>query len=279
MTSESDGIMSTTEFFHKFPHERAAIAYLENRRWPNGITCPLCGAGSITRPILHVFAQGRDQLQAPFEELLKEGLREIATVADQLTPQIVAHLWHRFAVIYIARRELKSQQFTLVIDNQMELEAIEPAHTALAACGHISKEPMAADALVVADGQRGRIDKCHPCRLAETPIQIEIQGWQGGWHQLHNARVTDQTGKFTAHMLAYLLRVIRFEITIMRLMKVDQNRHHFTQAQTRRRSAFACHPQQLGILPGSHPLTKIIDMTEQFEYTHLKRLSLPVGFG
>ena len=49
MTSESDGIMSTTEFFHKFPDERAAIAYLENRRWPNGITCPLCGAGSITR--------------------------------------------------------------------------------------------------------------------------------------------------------------------------------------------------------------------------------------
>ena len=38
-------------------------------------------------------------------------------------------------------------------------------------------------------------------------------------------------------------------------------------------------PQQLGILPCSHPLTKIIDMTEQFEYTHLERLSLPVGFG
>ena len=104
-------------------------------------------------------------------------------------PTDVAHLWHRFAVIYIARRELKSQQFTLVIDNQMELEAIEPAHTALASCGHISKDPMPADALVVADRQRGRIDKCHPCRLAQTPIQVEIQGWQGGWHQLHNARV------------------------------------------------------------------------------------------
>ena len=80
-------------------------------------------------------------------------------------------------------------------------------------------------------------------------------------------------------MLANVLLIVCLEITIMRLMKVDQNRHHFTQAQTRRRSAFACHPQQLGILPGSHPLTKIIDMTEQFEYTHLERLSLPVGLG
>ena len=30
--------------------------------------------------------RGVDQLQAPFEELLKEGLREIATVADPAYP-------------------------------------------------------------------------------------------------------------------------------------------------------------------------------------------------
>ena len=36
--------------------------------------------------IPHVFADGRNQLQAACEELFKESLGEIAAVADQLTP-------------------------------------------------------------------------------------------------------------------------------------------------------------------------------------------------
>ena len=36
--------------------------------------------------ILHVFADGRNQLQSACEELFKESLGEIAAVADQLTP-------------------------------------------------------------------------------------------------------------------------------------------------------------------------------------------------
>jgi len=47
----------------------------------------------------------------------------------------------RFAVIYVARRELNRQQFTAVIDNQMELEVIIPSHTALAPRGHLGKKP------------------------------------------------------------------------------------------------------------------------------------------
>ena len=49
MTSESSGTMSTADFFHEIPDERAAIDYLENRRWPDGIIFPLCGDGSTTR--------------------------------------------------------------------------------------------------------------------------------------------------------------------------------------------------------------------------------------
>ena len=41
--------------------------------------------------ILHVFANGRDQLQSLCEELLKERLGEIVAIADQLTPQRFGH--------------------------------------------------------------------------------------------------------------------------------------------------------------------------------------------
>ena len=132
--------------------------------------------------ILHVFAKRRDQLQSLSEELFKELLGEIAAVANQLTPQPFGHLWDRFTVIGVGGRELNRQQFTLVIDNQMEFEAIEPPHAALAARGHLGKDSVATDAPVVADSQRGRINECHPCPLTKTHSQIETDGWQGGWN-------------------------------------------------------------------------------------------------
>ena len=94
-------------------------------------------------------------MQSPCEAFFKERLGEIASVADQLSPQFFGHLWDRYAVIDVAGRELNRQQFTLVIDNQMKFEAIEPSHAALAAPGYLGKDPMAADALIVADGQGG----------------------------------------------------------------------------------------------------------------------------
>ena len=115
----------------------------------------------------------------PCEELLKKNLGEIAAVDDQLPPQLFGHQRDRFAVIGVAGRELNRQQFTLVIDNQMEFEAIEPSLASLAAPGHLGKDPMAANALVVADGQRGRINECHACSLAKAHTQIVTHGWQG----------------------------------------------------------------------------------------------------
>lgn len=60
-------------------------------------------------------AHERVQLQPAGAESLKERRREIATVANQLAPQIPSALWTRFAVIHVAWRDLKSQQPTLVI--------------------------------------------------------------------------------------------------------------------------------------------------------------------
>ena len=69
-------------------------------------------------------------------------------------------------------------------------------------------------------------------------------------------------------MLTYLLPIVGFEIEIMRLVKMNQNRHHVAHAHTSRRPSLASHAQSLGILPSSQSLTEIIDMAEQFEYSH-----------
>ena len=132
--------------------------------------------------IFHVFANRRDQLQSPCEELFKERFGEIAAVADQLPPQFFGHLWDRFTVIGVGGCEVNRQQVTLVIDNQMEFEAIEPPHAALAARGYPSKDSVATDAPIMADSQRRRINECHPSPLTKAHMQIEIHGRQGGWN-------------------------------------------------------------------------------------------------
>ena len=47
--------ISTYQVFGLFPHEEAARKYLEGRRWPNGITCPICNNTERVTPRNHGF--------------------------------------------------------------------------------------------------------------------------------------------------------------------------------------------------------------------------------
>jgi hypothetical protein len=40
---------SLVEIYRRFPDRGAAIAHLEQVRWPNGIHCPACGADTVAR--------------------------------------------------------------------------------------------------------------------------------------------------------------------------------------------------------------------------------------
>ncbi len=74
------------------------------------------------------------------EQLCDEWLREIALVTEELAKQAVGQSGHRLAIIDVAGGEVHGQQFTVVVDHQMELEAKEPAHRGLAACGQPDKD-------------------------------------------------------------------------------------------------------------------------------------------
>jgi hypothetical protein len=40
--------LTSAQFEKLFPDEPACCAYLVARRWPNGVSCPRCGAGTFT---------------------------------------------------------------------------------------------------------------------------------------------------------------------------------------------------------------------------------------
>ena len=56
-------------------------------------------------------------------------------------------------IIDVARRQAKGQQAAPVIDDQVQLEAVETTHRGLATCSSSGKDPVLVNAGVVADGQ------------------------------------------------------------------------------------------------------------------------------
>src|SRR5512145_328376 len=69
--------------------------------------------------IFHVFAKLGDELHAKgLKELFKEWLGDIATICDEFTKQAFAQSRNWCAIIHIARRDLASQEFATVVDDE-----------------------------------------------------------------------------------------------------------------------------------------------------------------
>ena len=104
------------------------------------------------QPVLHILLQLRDQLQILLAQDFLQTLRDIAAVAYEFAHQVLRQFRHRLSVVYIARRQMKSQEFPLIIDDQVQLEAVEPIDRRLAALGEVSKNLVRVDAAVVTNG-------------------------------------------------------------------------------------------------------------------------------
>jgi len=99
--------------------------------------------------VLHVLAHRGDEFNAMFKELLEELLRDIAFVAKEFTEQVTHETRHRLAVIDIAGREMKGQEFAAIIDDQVQFEAIEPAHRRFAPLRQPVEHLVTRDAAIV----------------------------------------------------------------------------------------------------------------------------------
>jgi len=178
--------------------------------------------------VLHVFAQSGDEVKSLFKEQLREGSGNIAAIPEQFAAQPFHHSRDRSAIIDVAWGQATRQQVASVIDGQMQLEAKEPAHARLATPGFRSKDAVLADPFGVAHCQRRRVDEADACASPISALQIGQQGNHHLWDQGHKARVTEQTRKFAAEMHLDIVGVIRFEGSIVRLVKMNENGHHLT---------------------------------------------------
>ena len=216
-------------------------------------------------PVLHILAQARDELNVLSQELVGQRLREVALVTEQLAKKAPGQVGHRLAVVDVAGREVEVQQLAAVVDDQVQLEAEEPAHRGLASGGQTVEHPVAPDTPVVTDGQGGSIDERDTGDRAEAGFQIETQRPQRRWHQFHKAGIADQVGKLAAQMPLHVLRVVALEVAVTRHVKVDDEGHDLAGGQARPATGPVSWAEELWPFLGAKRLAEIIDSDEKVQ--------------
>ena len=139
--------------------------------------------------VLHVAANPGDQVKAPLPESLQQRLGNIAFISKDLPLQSSGHILKRVAVVSAAIRNPEGHDLALVIDEQMELEAKEPAHGGTTTLGQPLEDPVPADSCIVADRQLGTVGKVDAGPLSteimhqqvKTAAAVEASGSQTGY--------------------------------------------------------------------------------------------------
>ncbi len=180
----------------------------------------------------HVALEMGHQADAPsLEQLTRQWLREVAFISEQATPEPLSELEHWAAVIDVAGRHLAGQQFTMLIDHDMQLEPIELAERGLPALSHAAKHPMLGNATIVADRQRGGIHERETRTRTYAGLQVGTERAGRRWHEFHEAVVADRVRELTPKVAKDIHEVVRLEVAKAHLVKMDHDGHDFAHCQ------------------------------------------------
>jgi hypothetical protein len=139
--------------------------------------------------IVHVLAPLGDEAPALGDEQLRgELLGDVAAVANERADETSNQTGHWTAIIHVARRQAARQQFPLIVNDQMEFEAVEPADRGLATSCVEGEDAMVADAGILADGERRRVDTADPRAGAELRVELDDERRQHRGQALHEAQ-------------------------------------------------------------------------------------------
>ncbi len=142
-----------------------------------------------------------DQADAPgLQQLAGQRLRQVPFIAKQAAPEPFRQLGHRTAVIEVPGRRLAGQQFAVVVDHELQLEATEPAQRGFTALGQVTKHAMLANTAFVADRQRGGVHERAPATGAQAGLEIGAEGPKGARDEFHKALVADGVRELATQM-------------------------------------------------------------------------------
>ena len=182
----------------------------------------------VHQRVLHVPLELGDQVYVIDKEHLKEVLADVPPVCEELAEELLGEppVLQRLPVIDIARSELPTDDLAPVVDDQVQLETVEPAHRALALGSPSPHRPVLFLTLDVAGHQGRGVDDGYARALAKRARLEEQQ--QVKSHlclTLHEAVVGEPVGELTPHVLADIAKVEGLEVAEMTCVEQHENCH------------------------------------------------------
>lgn len=183
---------------------------------------------------LHVALKLCYQLDAVHEKSGEEVPADASLVSDQLSedPFDEGFVPERIPVVNIARCEHEVQEFSFFVANEVQFEAVEPSHRALAPLGESLEYLVEADALVPAHAQGGAVHETD-ARAGSHAASIHEQD-EGDHHltlQLDEAVVGNEPREQIRHIPAYLIQVEVFKAFISAQMEQYHDGYHLGVGQ------------------------------------------------
>ena len=159
--------------------------------------CPLYEQHSVQhrhqRP-LHVVLQLGNELYSVHKEFPEELLADVSFVTDKFAVKefIECLILQWLPVIHISRRNHEVKQFALLVADEVELEAEEPAHRALPSLGDALEDLVNVYALVLAHTQRRAVHETDASAFAQKHPLDKDNKWDDCLLlQFHEAVVRD----------------------------------------------------------------------------------------
>src|SRR3954454_7247411 len=188
--------------------------------------------------VAHVAPDAGDEMQAALPELGEHRAADIALVGVELACQVLGDLTEHGAVGGVAGGDLQRHDLALVVDHEMQLEAIEPAHGGLAAGGQAVEDLVAVDAAIVADSELGRVGEVDAGLLAVEAVQQHHQRGEQPRHQADEAILMRQVAKAGAMLAADPVEIEHLEMLVRREVKQHHDEQHLGARQLARALLF-----------------------------------------
>lgn len=157
--------------------------------------------------VLHVVPDGCDKLYPVDEQHFHQAFPYIALIGEELSvyPVKETFFFERFPIVHVRLRYGKVEYFSPVVYDDVQFEAMEPAHGRTPRSGDALEYLVVGDALVLADPDRGRINEGNTGAVAKTAsLKEQGHGHQVALHKLGKPVIGDRIGEVVLHMGLYV---------------------------------------------------------------------------
>jgi hypothetical protein len=113
---------------------------------------------------------------------------------QKLSEELLGQFGNKTPIIDVAWRQAEGQHLALIIDDQAQLESVEPADRNLAAGSAPGTHLMLVEASTLANRKRRRVDEADPGAATQLGMQRGHPWDQNRGHQLNKALRAHQTG-------------------------------------------------------------------------------------